>query len=231
LVVVQEKVVQEKITLKRQIMTDSSLEQKSQEQNAEQAEKNEARLLKKKAVVDQRIAAATEERGVTILLTGNGKGKSSSAFGTMARALGHGQKSAVIQFIKGRKATGEQLFFGSHPLVDFHVMGHGFTWETRNPELEKEAAEQAWALAKSVLSDPSVHFVLLDEITYMYKYGYLNEDDLIAALAARPAHQNVMMTGRTAPRVLLDSVDTHSKIANERHAFANGVKAQVGIEW
>ena len=217
-------------------MTDSSpeqkgTEQKSQEQNAEQAEKNEARLLKKKAVVDQRIAAATEERGVTILLTGNGKGKSSSAFGTMARALGHGQKSAVIQFIKGRKATGEQLFFGSHPLVDFHVMGHGFTWETRNPELEKEAAEQAWALAKSVLSDPSVHFVLLDEITYMYKYGYLNEDDLIAALDSRPAHQNVMMTGRTAPRVLLDSVDTHSKIANERHAFANGVKAQVGIEW
>lgn len=195
------------------------------------AAKNEARLLKKKAVVDQRIAAATEERGVTILLTGNGKGKSSSGFGTMARALGHGQKCGVIQFIKGRKATGEQLFFGEHPLVDFHVMGHGFTWETRNPELEKEAAEQAWDLAKNMLSDPSIHFILLDEITYMYKYGYLNEEDLVAALAARPKHQNVMMTGRTAPRVLLDSVDTHSKIANERHAFANGVKAQVGIEW
>lgn len=209
----------------------TSAELKSTEKTAEEADKNEARLLKKKAIVDERIAAATEERGVTILLTGNGKGKSSSAFGTMARALGHGQKSAVIQFIKGRKATGEQLFFGSHPLVDFHVMGHGFTWETRNPELEKEAAEQAWALAKKVLSDPSVHFVLLDEITYMYKYGYLNEADLVAALAARPAHQNVMMTGRTAPRVLLDSVDTHSKIANERHAFANGVKAQIGIEW
>lgn len=194
-------------------------------------DKNEARLLKKKAVVDQRIAAATEERGVTILLTGNGKGKSSSGFGTMARALGHGQKCGVIQFIKGRKATGEQLFFGEHPLVDFHVMGHGFTWETRNPELEKEAAEQAWALAKTMLSDPSIHFILLDEITYMYKYGYLNEDDLVAALAARPKHQNVMMTGRTAPRILLDSVDTHSKIGNERHAFANGVKAQVGIEW
>ncbi|MCV2403357.1 cob(I)yrinic acid a,c-diamide adenosyltransferase [Marinomonas sp. C2222] len=194
-------------------------------------DKREARLLKKKEVVDQRIAAATEERGVTILLTGNGKGKSSSAFGTMARALGHGQKSAVIQFIKGRKETGEQLFFAQHPLVDFHVMGHGFTWETRNPELEQQAAEQAWSLAKQVLSDPSVHFVLLDEITYMYKYGYLNEQDLIEALANRPSHQNVMMTGRTAPRVLLDSVDTHSKIANERHAFAHGVKAQIGIEW
>ncbi|MCB5160770.1 cob(I)yrinic acid a,c-diamide adenosyltransferase [Marinomonas algarum] len=193
--------------------------------------KNEARLLKKKAVVDQRIAAATEERGVTILLTGNGKGKSSSAFGTMARALGHGQQAAVIQFIKGRKETGEQLFFGSHPQVGFHVMGHGFTWETRDPEREKKAAEQAWALAKQVLSDPAVHFVLLDEITYMYKYGYLDEADLLAALAARPAHQNVMMTGRTAPRALLESVDTHSKIANERHAFASGVKAQVGIEW
>lgn len=193
--------------------------------------KREARLLKKKEVVDQRIAAATEERGVTILLTGNGKGKSSSAFGTMARALGHGQKSVVIQFIKGRKETGEQRFFAQHPLVDFHVMGHGFTWETRNPELEQQAAEQAWSLAKQVLSDPSVHFVLLDEITYMYKYGYLNEQDLLEALSDRPKHQNVMMTGRTAPRVLLDSVDTHSKIANERHAFANGVKAQIGIEW
>lgn len=193
--------------------------------------KQEARLLKKKTVVDQRIASATEERGVTILLTGTGKGKSSSAFGTMARALGHGQKCAVIQFIKGRKATGEQLFFGEHPGVEFHVMGHGFTWETRNPALEKEAAEQAWVLAKQVLSNPDIHFVLLDEITYMYKYGHLDEADLLAALAARPAHQNVMMTGRTAPRALLDSVDTHSKVANERHAFANGVKAQVGIEW
>ena len=200
-------------------------------QQLTEEEKQQARLLKKKAVVDQRIAAATEERGVTILLTGNGKGKSSSAFGTMARALGHGQKCAVIQFIKGRKATGEQLFFGEHPRVDFHVMGHGFTWETRDPELEQKAADQAWSLAKKMLADPSVDFVLLDEITYMYKYGYLDEAELIAALAARPTHQNVMMTGRTAPRVLLDSVDTHSKIANERHAFANGVKAQAGIEW
>lgn len=197
----------------------------------EQAAKNEARLLKKKEVVDKRIAAATQERGVTILLTGNGKGKSSSAFGTMARALGHGQRCAVIQFIKGRKATGEQLFFGAHPSVEFHVMGHGFTWETRNPELEKEAAEQAWQLAKGVLSNPDIHFVLLDEITYMYKYGYLDDADLIEVLKNRPQHQNVMMTGRTAPRALLDSVDTHSKIANERHAFANGVKAQAGIEW
>ncbi|KZM41631.1 Cob(I)yrinic acid a,c-diamide adenosyltransferase [Marinomonas sp. SBI22] len=197
----------------------------------EDADKREARLLKKKAVVDGRIAAATEERGVTILLTGNGKGKSSSAFGTMARALGHGHKAAVIQFIKGRKETGEQLFFSEHPQVSFSVMGHGFTWETRDPELEQKAAEQAWQLASEKLSDPAIHFVLLDEITYMYKYGYLNVDDLVEALANRPAHQNVMMTGRTAPRALLDSVDTHSKIADEKHAFKAGVKAQVGIEW
>lgn len=197
----------------------------------EDADKREARLLKKKAVVDSRIAAATEERGVTILLTGNGKGKSSSAFGTMARALGHGHKAAVIQFIKGRKETGEQLFFSEHPQVSFSVMGHGFTWETRDPELEQKAAEQAWQLAREKLSDPSIHFVLLDEITYMYKYGYLEVNDLVEALANRPAHQNVMMTGRTAPRALLDSVDTHSKIADEKHAFKAGVKAQVGIEW
>lgn len=197
----------------------------------EDADKREARLLKKKAVVDGRIAAATQERGVTILLTGNGKGKSSSAFGTMARALGHGQKAAVIQFIKGRKETGEQIFFSQHPQVSFNVMGHGFTWETRDPELEQKAAEQAWQLAQEKLSNPEIDFVLLDEITYMYKYGYLEVDDLIVALANRPSHQNVMMTGRTAPRALLESVDTHSKIADEKHAFKAGVKAQVGIEW
>jgi len=199
--------------------------------NNESAAQKEARLLKKKAVVDGRIAAATEERGVTILLTGNGKGKSSSAFGTMARALGHGQKSAVIQFIKGRKSTGEQLFFADHPAVSFNVMGHGFTWETRNTELEQQAAEQAWQLAKEKLSDTSIDFVLLDEITYMYKYGYLQVEELIDALQQRPIHQNVMMTGRTAPRALLDTVDTHSKIADEKHAFKAGVKAQQGIEW
>ncbi|ADZ92377.1 cob(I)yrinic acid a,c-diamide adenosyltransferase [Marinomonas mediterranea] len=191
----------------------------------------EAKLLKKKAVVDERIAKATIERGVSILLTGNGKGKSSSAFGTMARALGHGRKCAVVQFIKGRTETGEQKFFGALPDVEFHVMGHGFTWETRNPELEQKAAEQAWELAKGLLANPEVDFVLLDEVTYMYKYGYLQVEDLLAALESRPKHQNVMMTGRTAPRALLDSVDTHSKIANERHAFASGVKAQEGIEW
>ncbi|WP_240009651.1 cob(I)yrinic acid a,c-diamide adenosyltransferase [Marinomonas algicola] len=199
--------------------------------NTEKNTMNEARLLKKKAIVDERIAAATDERGVTILLTGNGKGKSSSGFGTMARAIGHGQKCAVIQFIKGRKETGEQLFFGHHPLVSFHVMGHGFSWETRNPELEKQAAEQAWELAKTMLADPEIHFILLDEVTYMYKYGHLDVEELLDALASRPIHQNVMMTGRTAPRRLLDTVDTHSKVENERHAFANGVKAQVGIEW
>lgn len=197
----------------------------------QQAEIEMAKRLKKKEVVDKKIAAATEERGVSILLTGNGKGKSSSAFGTMARSLGHGQKATVIQFIKGRKETGEQLFFGQHPQVDFHVMGHGFTWETRDPELEQKAANQAWEMAKQALANPDIGFVLLDEITYMYKYGYLDVTDLVQALASRPAHQNVMMTGRTAPRELLDSVDTHSKIANERHAFEHGVKAQPGIEW
>lgn len=197
----------------------------------QQAQIDMAKRLKKKEVVDKKIAAATEERGVSILLTGNGKGKSSSAFGTMARALGHGHKATVVQFIKGRKETGEQLFFGQHPQVAFHVMGHGFTWETRDPELEQQAANQAWEVAKQALADENVDFVLLDEITYMYKYGYLDVADLIEALAKRPAHQNVMMTGRTAPRELLDSVDTHSKIANERHAFEGGVKAQPGIEW
>jgi len=108
---------------------------------------HQERMAHKKAVVDAKIAKATEERGVLILLKGNGKGKSSSAFGTMARAVGHGQKAAVVQFIKGRKETGEFKLFRDHKRIDWHIMGHGFTWETQNKEQDVEAAKKAWALA------------------------------------------------------------------------------------
>jgi len=194
-------------------------------------ERHSRRMQRHKAVVDAAIARATEDRGIVLVLTGNGKGKSSSGFGMVARALGHGFQVGVVQFIKGSFSTGEEAFFRRFPEVQYHVMGTGFTWETRDPELEQKAANQAWEVAKQALADERVNFVLLDEITYMYKYGYLDADDLVEALANRPAHQNVMLTGRTAPRALLDSVDTHSKIANERHAFEGGVKAQAGIEW
>lgn len=189
------------------------------------------RMRRKKAVVDERIARANEERGVLILMKGNGKGKSSSAFGTMARALGHGQHAGLVQFIKGRRETGEYLFFHDHPAVDFHVMGHGFTWETQDREQDVTAAQQAWEVAAGMLSDPRYNILVFDELSYMFKYGYLDVGPVVAALEQRPAHQNVIITGRTMHRELMEIADTISEIADVEHAFRKGVKAQPGIEW
>lgn len=199
--------------------------------NASEQAKHQARKAKKKAVVDERIAKATEERGVLILMKGNGKGKSSSAFGTMARALGHSHKAGVIQFIKGRRHTGEFLFFKDHPRVDFHVMGHGFTWETQDKSKDIEAAQAAWKQAEILLSDPSYNILVFDEMSYMFKYEYLDIEPVITALKNRPAHQNVIITGRTMHRDLQDIADTISVVQDEKHAFRQGVKAQIGIEW
>ena len=199
--------------------------------NDNQDLKHAERMKKKKAVVDQRIAKATEERGVLILLKGNGKGKSSSAFGTMARALGHGHKAGLIQFIKGRKETGEFLFFKDHPNVDFNIMGHGFTWETQDKSQDIAAAEQAWGIAQKMLTDPSYDILVFDEMSYMFKYEYLSVEPVVQALLDRPANQNVIITGRTMHRELLEIADTISEIADVEHAFRKGVKAQAGIEW
>ncbi|WLQ13612.1 cob(I)yrinic acid a,c-diamide adenosyltransferase [Hahella aquimaris] len=194
-------------------------------------EKHRRRMANKKRIIDERIAQAQEKRGVLILLKGNGKGKSSSAFGTMARSLGHGHRCAVIQFIKGRNATGEYLFFKDHPRVDFHVMGHGFTWETQDREQDISAARQAWALAEQLLTDGSYDFLLFDELSYMVKYGYLPVEPMVKALQNRPQHQNVMITGRTMATELQDIADTISQVQDEKHAFRLGVKAQAGIEY
>ncbi len=194
-------------------------------------EKHRQKMARKKQVVDERIAKATEERGVLILLKGNGKGKSSSAFGTMARALGHGQKAGVVQFIKGRKATGEYLFFKDHPNVDFHVMGHGFTWETQDREQDIAAAKQAWGIARQMLQDESYSILLFDELSYMFKYEYLDVDECIKDIVARPRDQHVIITGRTMHTALQKIADTISEVQDIEHAFRKGVKAQAGIEW
>lgn len=194
-------------------------------------EKHQQRMAKKKAIVDARIAAAQEERGILILLKGNGKGKSSSALGTMARSLGYGKKCAVIQFIKGQNETGEQRFFQDHPLVDWHVMGHGFTWETQDKSQDIAAAEKAWELAAQLLQDESYDFLLFDEMSYMFKYGYLDVEPVVKALQTRPKMQNVMITGRTMATSLQDIADTISTVQEDRHAFRLGVKAQEGIEF
>ncbi|RRJ84524.1 cob(I)yrinic acid a,c-diamide adenosyltransferase [Aestuariirhabdus litorea] len=194
-------------------------------------QKHQRKMARLKEVVDARIDQAQEERGVLIALKGNGKGKSSSAFGTMARALGHRQKCGVVQFIKGRIETGEQLFFGQHPGVDFHVMGTGFTWETQNRAQDIEAAEKAWAIADRMLQDPSYQLLVFDEITYLFKYKYLDVNRVVASLQKRPPHMNVIITGRTLAREIAEIADTISVVQDEKHAFRAGVKAQPGIEW
>ena len=192
---------------------------------------HEERMSAKKAVIDARIAKATEERGVTILLRGNGKGKSSSAFGTMMRSLGHGKKAAVVQFVKGRVETGEYKFFKDYPGLDWHVMGHGFTWETQDKANDIAAAEQAWEITRGLLKDPSIDLLVLDEMAYVFKYNYLPLEPVLEALAKRPHDQTVIITGRVMPEALVEYADTISTVKDDGHAFRIGVKAQAGIEF
>ena len=192
---------------------------------------HEQRMAAKKAVVDAKIAKATEERGVTILLRGNGKGKSSSAFGTLARNLGHGKQGAVVQFVKGRIETGDHKFFKANTNVPWHVMGHGFTWETQDKDRDIAAANQAWETTKQLLQDDNIDMLVLDEMAYVFKYNYLPIEPVIEALAQRPLHQTVIITGRVMPEALVEFADTVSTVKDDGHAFRKGVKAQAGIEY
>ncbi len=189
-----------------------------------------ARMARKKAVVDAAIDAATDERGLLLVITGNGKGKSTSAFGMVARALGHGMKTGVVQFIKARTDTGEEAFLGKQPGVEWHVTGDGFTWDTQNREQDIATAQRGWAIAARMLTDPSYQLVVLDELTYLLNYGYLDPDVVLDALAQRPPMQHVVVTGRAASAALIELADTVSIIADEKHAFRAGVKAQPGID-
>lgn len=192
---------------------------------------HEQRMQKKKAVIDGKIDAAQQERGVLVINTGNGKGKSSAAFGVVARALGHGFKVGVVQFVKGRSDTGEEAFFRQQPNVAWHVGGEGFTWETQDKDRDAKAAQAAWAVACRHLENPEIGLVVLDEMTYAFKYGWLDLDAVIARLLSRPALQHVIVTGRAAPQALRDAADTVSEIGMEKHAFQAGVKAMPGLEY
>jgi cob(I)alamin adenosyltransferase len=192
---------------------------------------HEERMQKKKTVIDSKIADAQEERGVLVINTGNGKGKSSSAFGVVARALGHGLKVGVVQFVKGRSDTGEEAFFRQQPNVAWHVGGEGFTWETQDKERDAKAAQAAWEVACSHLSNPEIGLVVLDEMTYAFKYNWLDLDAIITKLLGRPQMQHVIITGRGAPQALRDAADTVSEIGNEKHAFQSGIKAMPGLEF
>jgi len=189
------------------------------------------RMQRKKAVVDEKIAAAQIERGVLLVNTGNGKGKSSAAFGVLARALGHGIKAGVVQFIKGRSDTGEEAFFRRQPDVVWHVMGEGFTWDTQDRARDVAAAAAAWDAARTLLRDPAIGLVVLDELNIALKHRYLDVREVVADLLARPAHQHVVVTGRAAPPELVAAADTVTDMTPVKHAFAAGVKAMAGVEF
>lgn len=176
------------------------------------------------------IARADRDQGVLLVLTGNGKGKSSSAFGMMARALGHGMSVGVAQFIKGRCDTGEEGFFRRQAGVRWHVLGEGFTWETQNLARDTETARRGWQIARDMLLDPSVNLVVLDELTYPLKYGWLELETVLADLAGRVPMQHVVITGRGAPQALIDAADTVAELRDFKHAFRAGVRAQKGVD-
>ena len=197
----------------------------------ERNERHKKAMQRKKALVDKRIAEATTEKNLLLVLTGNGKGKSSSAFGMLARSVGHGMKCAVVQFIKGQWDCGEHANFAEHPLVDFHVMNTGFTWETQDRSKDITAAEQTWVKAEEFLTDSSYELVILDELTYMLTYGYLEKSRILKAIKNRPKNQHAVVTGRNASKELISLADTVSEINNTKHAFDSGIKVQKGIDY
>lgn len=190
-----------------------------------------ARMQRKKQVIDEKIASASTERGLLLVNTGIGKGKSSAAFGVLARALGHRFKAGVVQFVKSRTDTGEEGFFRRQPNVEWHVMGEGFTWETQDKEKDAQAAQAAWRQSRLFLADPTIHLVIFDELTYAFKYGWLDLDTVLADLAARPPMQHVIITGRAAPEALIAAADTVTDMGLVKHAFKTGIKAMPGVEF
>ncbi|UUD63966.1 cob(I)yrinic acid a,c-diamide adenosyltransferase [Pseudomonas seleniipraecipitans] len=201
-------------------------------ESAERDARHNARMTRKKALMDEKIAQAQDEYGLLLVHSGNGKGKSSSAFGMVARALGHGLKVGVVQFIKGGMSTGEEQFFRRFPdEVSYHVMGEGYTWDTQDRQRDIEKAVQAWDVARQLLNDPQIALVVLDELNIALKHGYLDVDVVLRDIESRPELQHVVATGRGAPPALLEAADTVTEMTLVKHAFKSGVKAQKGVEF
>lgn len=208
----------------------SEAELLAQEKHEIAQEKHKIKSQKQKEKVDESIAKANIERGIVLLITGNGKGKSTSGFGTVTRAVGHGYKAAVAQFIKGTWECGERNLLESNG-VPFAVMGTGFTWDTQDRAADIAAATKVWEEAKEYLKNPEYHVVLLDELTYMLGFKYLNKQEVLDAIINRPAEQTVVITGRGAIKELKDIADTVSEIKDVKHAYRAGVKARKGVDW
>ncbi len=198
--------------------------------DADKALRYRKRMQHKKEIVDAAIAQANQTKGLLLVLTGNGKGKSSSAFGMVARALGHGMQAAVAQFIKGRSDTGEEAFFRQHADVVWHVLGEGFTWDTQNLERDTETARRGWTIVQNMLRDPQLNLIVLDELTYPLKYGWLDIEIVLEDLQNRPPMQHVIVTGRAAPQALCNFADTVTEMNDVKHAYRSGIMAQNGID-
>ncbi len=198
----------------------------------EDRNRHRAKMAKRKAVQDAELAEKTIEKGLLIVNTGPGKGKSTAAFGLMLRMLGYDRRVGVIQFIKGAWNTGERKAlerFGDQ--VVWHSMGEGFTWETQDLDRDIAAAGRAWAKAKDMMNDPSIDLLVLDELNIALRYGYLDLADVVTQLKERRSGLHVIVTGRNAKPELLDAADTVTEMNATKHHFSGGVKAQQGIEF
>ena len=192
-----------------------------------------AKMKKVQAAQAKKVAAKTVEKGLVIVHTGPGKGKTSAALGMAVRAIGHGMKVGIVQFIKGAMTTGEKAVFGRFPdLVEFKPMGEGFTWDTQDRARDIAVTRTAWDEVKRMIADPSYAMVIADELNIVLRYDYLPVDEVLAALAAKPPMTHVIITGRNAPQALIDAADLVTEMAQVKHPFREqNVKAQAGIEF
>jgi len=191
-----------------------------------------ARMAKKKVVQDKIVAAKTIEKGLLMVHTGPGKGKTTAALGMAVRMMGHGRKVGIVQFVKGAMTTGEKVIFDAFPdLVEFKPMGEGFTWDTQDRARDIAVAREGWDEVRRMIADPSYAMIIADEINIVLRYDYLPLDEVLAGFAARPAMTHVVATGRNAPDALVAAADLVTEMGQVKHPFRGGVKAQAGVEF
>lgn len=200
--------------------------------DAELDRRHSEKMAKKKAARDKILATKTEERGLLIVHTGKGKGKTTAAMGLAVRCIGHGMKVGLVQFVKGVWETGERRVLEAFPeLCVMKAMGEGFTWETQDRQRDIAAAGRAWAMAQEIIADPSFNMVILDELNIVLRYGYLAIDDILPVLQAKPRDLHIVVTGRNAHERLIEAADLVTEMTVIKHPFRSGVKAQPGIEF
>jgi len=195
-------------------------------------ERHAVKMAKKKAARDKILAKKTKEKGLLMVHTGKGKGKSTAAMGLAVRAIGNGMKVGIVQFVKGAWATGERDVLAKFPdLCTIRAMGDGFTWDTQDRDRDIAAARAAWDYAKQIMADPSYRLIILDELNIVLRYGYLPLNEIVETLKGKPEMLHVLVTGRNAKEELIDIADLVTEMGDVKHHFRDGVKAQVGIEF